>query len=258
MAHISTLSLEPSVDVRYVGQGFELTVSLAGLTDADAADWRSKVKSLFDQQHQLQYKYHDPAGEIEILSLAADRAAQDRGGRRCMPARPAATARAGAANPHGDVPGREGSAAGLGLQPPGSAAGTSVLAGRRSSRNTARPRSFRRAARSRSTIWKTSSSTSRLKHGDRNAPQRRLRHRCGDRRAGEECAQRHCAGDADDAGADGAFAGHPRGGGRLERLVRRVGPADRPGLVAAGAARRVERRRQGDPETEPDRADARG
>ncbi len=68
-AHISTLSLEPSVDVRYVGQGFELTVSLAGLTDADAADWRLKVKSLFDQQHQLQYKYHDPAGEIEILSL---------------------------------------------------------------------------------------------------------------------------------------------------------------------------------------------
>jgi N-methylhydantoinase A len=68
-AHISTLSLEPSVDVRYVGQGFELTVSLAGLTEADAADWRFKVKSLFDQQHQQQYKYHDPAGAIEILSL---------------------------------------------------------------------------------------------------------------------------------------------------------------------------------------------
>jgi N-methylhydantoinase A len=68
-AHISTLSLEPSVDVRYVGQGFELTISLAGLTDAGAADWRCKVKSLFDQQHQQQYKYHDPAGAIEILSL---------------------------------------------------------------------------------------------------------------------------------------------------------------------------------------------
>ncbi len=68
-AHISTLSLEPSVDVRYVGQGFELTISLAGLTDADAADWRCKIKSLFDQQHQQQYKYHDPAGAIEILSL---------------------------------------------------------------------------------------------------------------------------------------------------------------------------------------------
>ena len=69
VAHISTLSLEPSVDVRYVGQGFELTISLAGLTDADAKDWRRKVKSLFDQQHQQQYKYHDPAGAIEILSL---------------------------------------------------------------------------------------------------------------------------------------------------------------------------------------------
>ena len=67
--HVSTLTLEPSVDVRYVGQGFELTIPLKDLTDADAADWRGKVKKLFDQQHQMQYRYHDPEGEIEILSL---------------------------------------------------------------------------------------------------------------------------------------------------------------------------------------------
>ena len=67
--HVSTLSLEPSVDVRYVGQGYELTVSLNELTDADAKDWRAKVKSLFDEQHQMQFRYHDPEGEIEILSL---------------------------------------------------------------------------------------------------------------------------------------------------------------------------------------------
>ena len=67
--HVSTLSLEPSVDVRYVGQGYELTVSLSDLTDADAKVWRSKVKSLFDEQHQMQFRYHDPDGEIEILSL---------------------------------------------------------------------------------------------------------------------------------------------------------------------------------------------
>jgi N-methylhydantoinase A len=67
--HISTLSLEPSIDVRYVGQGYELTVSLKDLTEADAKDWRAKVKQLFDEQHQLQFRYHDPEGEIEILSL---------------------------------------------------------------------------------------------------------------------------------------------------------------------------------------------
>ena len=68
-SHISTLTLEPSVDVRYVGQGFELTVSLKDMSEADAKDWRAKVKHLFDEQHQMQYKYHDPDGEIEILSL---------------------------------------------------------------------------------------------------------------------------------------------------------------------------------------------
>jgi N-methylhydantoinase A len=67
--HISTLTLEPSLDVRYVGQGYELTVSLAGLTEADADNWRNKVKRLFDEQHQALYKYHDPSGEIEVLSL---------------------------------------------------------------------------------------------------------------------------------------------------------------------------------------------
>ena len=68
-SHISNLTLEPSVDARYVGQGFELTVSLKDLTEADAKDWRSKIKHLFNQLHQMQYRYHDPEGEIEILSL---------------------------------------------------------------------------------------------------------------------------------------------------------------------------------------------
>ncbi len=68
-AHITTLILEPSVDVRYVGLGFELTVSLKELSEADAKDWRAKVKQLFDALHQQQYRYHDPEGEIEILSL---------------------------------------------------------------------------------------------------------------------------------------------------------------------------------------------
>ena len=35
----------------------------------DAKDWRSKVKHLFNQLHQIQYRYHDPEGKIEILSL---------------------------------------------------------------------------------------------------------------------------------------------------------------------------------------------
>ncbi len=40
-AHISTITLEPSVDVRYLGQGFELTVSLNEMTEVDAKDWRA-------------------------------------------------------------------------------------------------------------------------------------------------------------------------------------------------------------------------
>jgi len=67
--HVSTLTLEPSADVRYVGQGFELTVSLADLTDAGPENWRIKLKRLFDDMHQMQYKHHDPHGEIEILSV---------------------------------------------------------------------------------------------------------------------------------------------------------------------------------------------
>jgi N-methylhydantoinase A len=68
-SHASTLTLEPSMDVRYVGQGFELTVSLKDLTASDASNWRAKIKRLFDELHQTQYKYHDPEGEIEVLSL---------------------------------------------------------------------------------------------------------------------------------------------------------------------------------------------
>ncbi|MCZ7641492.1 MAG: hypothetical protein M5U33_00425 [Pseudorhodoplanes sp.] len=68
-SHASTLTLEPSMDVRYVGQGFELTVSLRDRTISDTSNWRAKVKRLFDELHQTQYKYHDPEGEIEVLSL---------------------------------------------------------------------------------------------------------------------------------------------------------------------------------------------
>ncbi len=65
----ATLSLEPSMDMRYVGQGYELTVSIAGLAGLDAEGWRAELKRQFDEQHQMQYRYHDPEGEIEILSL---------------------------------------------------------------------------------------------------------------------------------------------------------------------------------------------
>jgi N-methylhydantoinase A len=63
----ATLTLEPSADARYVGQGFELTLSMSGLMGAQ--NWREEIKSRFDALHQTQYKYHDPDGEIEVLSL---------------------------------------------------------------------------------------------------------------------------------------------------------------------------------------------
>lgn len=53
-SHASTLTLEPSMDVRYVGQGFELTVSLRDRTISDMSNWRAKVKRLFDELHQTQ------------------------------------------------------------------------------------------------------------------------------------------------------------------------------------------------------------
>lgn len=68
-SHISTLTLAPSIDARYVGQGYELTVPLGEVVAGDGSNWRAKVKRLFDEQHQLQYRYHDAAGEIEVLSL---------------------------------------------------------------------------------------------------------------------------------------------------------------------------------------------
>lgn len=64
---VDTLTMQSSVDARYVGQGFELTVPL--LERVDEAVWRANVKAQFDVLHETQYKYHDPAGEIEVISL---------------------------------------------------------------------------------------------------------------------------------------------------------------------------------------------
>jgi N-methylhydantoinase A len=67
LSSADTVTLEPSVDARYEGQGFELTVSLADLGDENA--WRATIKNRYGALHQTQYRYHDPEGAIEILSL---------------------------------------------------------------------------------------------------------------------------------------------------------------------------------------------
>ena len=65
--HADKLSTQIAIDARYIGQGFELTVPLVDAMDA--SDWREKVKGQFDALHERQYKYHDPDGEIEVISL---------------------------------------------------------------------------------------------------------------------------------------------------------------------------------------------
>ena len=67
LSNADTLTFEPSVDVRYLGQGFELTVPFPDVTGD--GDWRSAIKTRFDAMHQMQYKHHDPECDVEILSL---------------------------------------------------------------------------------------------------------------------------------------------------------------------------------------------
>jgi N-methylhydantoinase A len=63
----AAFTFEQSVDARYVGQGFELTVPLP--VPDEVSDWRLALRDAFTQMHQSQYKTHDPEGDIELLTL---------------------------------------------------------------------------------------------------------------------------------------------------------------------------------------------
>jgi N-methylhydantoinase A len=57
--------LESAIDMRYVGQNFELAVPVPHGQDLPSSDW---LKSAFLEAHQRKYGHHDPAAAIEIVN----------------------------------------------------------------------------------------------------------------------------------------------------------------------------------------------
>lgn len=57
--------LESAIDMRYVGQNFELAVPVPQGQDLPPSDW---LKSAFLEAHQRKYGHHDPAAAIEIVN----------------------------------------------------------------------------------------------------------------------------------------------------------------------------------------------
>jgi N-methylhydantoinase A/oxoprolinase/acetone carboxylase beta subunit len=62
----STVSIARSVDARYVGQGYELTVPVpAGPLDAAAL---ARIRSAFDEIYALRYGYANPTEPVETVT----------------------------------------------------------------------------------------------------------------------------------------------------------------------------------------------
>jgi N-methylhydantoinase A len=79
-----------AVDMRYIGQNFELAIPVPPGAALPAADW---LKRAFLEAHQRKYGHHDPVAAIEIinvrLSARKGRARRSRDARRAAPAAPA-------------------------------------------------------------------------------------------------------------------------------------------------------------------------
>ena len=87
-----------AVDMRYVGQNFELAIPVPSGASLPAADW---LRRSFLDAHQLKYGHHDPAAPVEIVNVRltarrvrARRAGDARGPRRAGTAAPAPVTRA--------------------------------------------------------------------------------------------------------------------------------------------------------------------
>jgi N-methylhydantoinase A len=57
--------LESAIDMRYVGQNFELAISVPQGQELPPSDW---LRSAFLEAHQRKYGHHDPAAAIEIVN----------------------------------------------------------------------------------------------------------------------------------------------------------------------------------------------
>ncbi|ETX00804.1 MAG: N-methylhydantoinase [Candidatus Entotheonella factor] len=66
-------SLHVVLDMRYVGQNFELSVPLgqAVLTALESNDITERLCALFFEAHERQYGYHNPAAPVEIMNYRA-------------------------------------------------------------------------------------------------------------------------------------------------------------------------------------------
>ena len=66
---LKELTFKHLADVRYIGQGFELTVTLPEFLEDVDEKWKDQLASTFHAAHQARYKYDAPGSPIEIVAL---------------------------------------------------------------------------------------------------------------------------------------------------------------------------------------------
>jgi N-methylhydantoinase A len=66
---LKELTFEHLADLRYIGQGFELTASLPELRRDIDEQWKEQLASTFHQAHRARYKYDSPGSPLEIVAL---------------------------------------------------------------------------------------------------------------------------------------------------------------------------------------------
>jgi N-methylhydantoinase A len=66
--HADDFRQSVAIDMRYVGQNYELGVSVAADERIELPN-PERLKALFLAEHQAKYGYHDPAGRVEIVNV---------------------------------------------------------------------------------------------------------------------------------------------------------------------------------------------
>ena len=66
---LKELTFKHLADVRYIGQGFELTVPLPEFSGAVDETWKQQLADTFHAAHRAQYKYDAPDSPVEIVAL---------------------------------------------------------------------------------------------------------------------------------------------------------------------------------------------
>jgi N-methylhydantoinase A len=66
---LKELAFKYLADVRYIGQGFELTIPLPEFRREIDEPWRQEVASAFHDAHRGRYKYDSPGSPLEIVAL---------------------------------------------------------------------------------------------------------------------------------------------------------------------------------------------